>query len=72
MAIQKIALKKDHPDYATTLNNIGATYDKVGRYEEALKLYYECLAIRKSVLKEDHPEYATTLNNIGITYLKMG
>jgi hypothetical protein len=38
--LQKKTLGEAHPSYATTLNNIGLTYDNQGKYEIALK-YYE-------------------------------
>ena len=44
----------------------------MGRYEEALKTYKECLTIKESELGNDHPDYAATLNNIGNTYHEIG
>jgi tetratricopeptide (TPR) repeat protein len=39
-----------HPDYATSLNNIGSTYDSKGDYDKALEYYFKSVEIRKIVL----------------------
>ena len=46
LVIKELALGKDHPDYATTLNSIGSALVNKGRYEEALKNFKECLVIQ--------------------------
>ncbi len=33
--IIRTALGEDHPDFATSLNNLAGLYDSMGRYEEA-------------------------------------
>ena len=35
--ITEASLGKNHPQYATTLNNIGSIYINMGKYEEALR-----------------------------------
>jgi hypothetical protein len=30
-----------HPDYASSLNNIGSTYDSKGDYDTALEYYFK-------------------------------
>lgn len=69
---QKLLLGENHPDYATTLNDIGYCHSCLGNYGKALENYNEAASIRRSVLGEDHPDYATTLNNIGGCYSKLG
>jgi nephrocystin-3 len=39
-----------HPDYATSLNNIGNIYDSKGDYDKALEYYFKSAEIRKIVL----------------------
>ena len=46
---------ENHPDYATTLNNLADLYVNMGRYARAEPMYREALAIRKKTLGEDHP-----------------
>jgi tetratricopeptide (TPR) repeat protein len=39
-----------HSDYASSLNNIGNTYDSKGDYDKALEHYSKSAEIRKIVL----------------------
>jgi tetratricopeptide (TPR) repeat protein len=39
-----------HPDYASSLNNIGITYDSKGDYDKALEYKLKSVEIRKIVL----------------------
>jgi tetratricopeptide (TPR) repeat protein len=39
-----------HPGYASSLNNIGRTYDYKGDYDQALDYYFKSLEIRKIAL----------------------
>ena len=71
MAIAKdnVALAKrdfgtDHPDYATSLNNLAELLKAKSEYEKAEPLYQKALEITKNTLGTDHPSYATSLNNL--------
>ena len=66
-----IRLKKlgdDHPDVATTYNNMAVVYMNQGKYEEALAMYEKALSISLKKLGDDHPDVATTYNNMAIVY----
>jgi len=39
------ALGKQHPSYATTLNNMAGCYRSKGEYDRALGLYEECRVV---------------------------
>jgi len=65
-------LGKDHPSYATFLNNLGALYNRMGNYAEAATYYLEAKTIREKVLGKNHPDYANSLNNLGLSYSNMG
>jgi tetratricopeptide (TPR) repeat protein len=39
-----------HPDYATSLNNIGNVYGIKGDYDKALEYFFQSLEIKKIVL----------------------
>ena len=65
-------LGENHPDYATTLNNLAELYRNMGQYEKAEPLYSQALEIRKRVLGEGHPDYALSLNNLAELYKDMG
>ncbi len=63
---------KDHPDTATSYNNIGSVYYNQGDYDSALDHYFKDLAISEKVLGKDHPDTATSYNNIGLVYYYKG
>ena len=54
----------DHPDVATSLNNLAELYRAQGRYADAEPLYKRSLAIREKAFGPDHPDVATSLNNL--------
>jgi CHAT domain-containing protein len=68
LAIRKQQLGDNHPDTATSLNNLAALYQSQGRYSEAEPLYKQALAIRKQQLGDNHPDTATSLNNLALLY----
>jgi tetratricopeptide (TPR) repeat protein len=57
-------LGNEHPDVATSLNNLAGLYDKQRRYEEAEPLYQEALAMNKQLLGESHPKTIATRQNL--------
>jgi tetratricopeptide (TPR) repeat protein len=59
LAIRKKVLGENHPDYATSLNDLAVLYYTMGNYTAAEPLYKEALAIHKKVSGENHPDYAT-------------
>ena len=65
-------LGENHPDVATSLNNLAGLYDSQGRYEEAEPLYLQALELRQRLLGENHPDVATSLNNLAGLYYSQG
>jgi CHAT domain-containing protein/uncharacterized protein (DUF2164 family) len=63
---------KEHPDYATSCNNLGLLYDKQGLYSKAEPLYLEAKNIREKVLGKEHPSYATSCSNLAGLYVTQG
>ncbi len=66
-AISKLLLQKsgkNHPDYATSLNNIANNQYNQGKLDEALTKYTEALQIYKKKVGWKTHAYATVLNNI--------
>ena len=57
---------------ATSYNNVGGVYDKLGNYTQALENYKKALEIRLSVFGVNHPDVATSYNNVGGVYDKLG
>ena len=68
LAITEKALGPDHPDVATSLNNLAGLYDTQGHYARAEPLYKRSLAIFEKALGADHPHVATSLENLAVLY----
>ena len=62
----------DHPDVATSLNNLAGLYRTQGNYAKAEPLYKRSLSIREKALGSDHPDVATSLNNLAALYDTQG
>ncbi|MEH2205057.1 MAG: tetratricopeptide repeat protein, partial [Nostoc sp.] len=65
-------LGEEHPNVATSLNNLGSIYDSQGRYNQAEPLYQQALALRKRLLGEEHPSVATSLACLAHIYYSQG
>jgi tetratricopeptide (TPR) repeat protein len=65
-------LGDDHPDVATSLNNLANLYYAQGRYSEAEPLYTQAIEIGKRTLGDDHPDVATRLFNFGVLRYRQG
>ncbi|CCI37966.1 hypothetical protein MICAK_3720004 [Microcystis aeruginosa PCC 9701] len=61
--MKKRLLGDNHPDVATSLNNLAALYDSQGRYTEAEPLYREAINIATQVLGDNHPHTQTIMEN---------
>ncbi len=72
LAIREKALGPDHPDTATSLNNLGYLLQAMGNLAEARPYYERALAINEKALGPDHPDTATSLNNLGALLDSMG
>ena len=62
-AILEKALGPEHPDVATSLNNLALIYVAQGHYAAAEPLYQRSLAIWERALEPEHPHVATSLEN---------
>jgi tetratricopeptide (TPR) repeat protein len=72
MAIHEKVLGKEHPDTATTYNNIASVYYSQGDYAKSSEWDQKVLLIREKVLGKEHPGTATTYNNIAGVYAHQG
>ena len=68
LAIREKTLGLDHPDVASSLNNLAVLYKAQGKYADAEPLYCRSLAIRENVLEPNHPDIAISLNNLALLY----
>ena len=62
----------EHPNTATSLNNLALLYEAQGSYAQAEPLYKRALAIREKVLGPEHPDTAQSLNNLAGLYDSQG
>ena len=65
-------LTEQHPDVATSLNNLALLYNSQGKYEAAEPLLEKALELTKQLLGEQHPDVATSLNNLALLYNSQG
>src|SRR5207244_4272003 len=65
LAIFRNALGADHPDTASSYNNLAACLQDLGQPARALPLHERALAIRRKARGEDHPDTAQSYNNVG-------
>jgi CHAT domain-containing protein/tetratricopeptide (TPR) repeat protein len=65
-------LGEDHPDFATSLNNLAELYRSMGDYAQAEPLYRQASEIWRVALGEGHPDFAASLNNLAALYQSMG
>ena len=72
LAILEKVHGKEHPDVATSLNNLAGLYQAQGAYEQALPLYERALAILEKMLGKEHPSVANSLNNLAGLYYAQG
>ena len=62
----------DHPNIASSLNNLAALYKSQGKLSQAEPLYQQALAMRQRLFEGDHPDVATSLNNLAALYDSQG
>ena len=72
LRIRQKVLGPEHPDTATSLNNLAALYRDMGEYAKAEPLFQEALRIWQKVLGPEHPDTAPSLNNLAGLYRAMG
>eukprot|EP00898_Chlorokybus_atmophyticus_P004753 jgi/Chlat1/5279/Chrsp35S05191 len=72
LAICEAQLGSDHPDTATSLNNLASVLRKLGKLDDAEALHRRALAIREAQLGSDHPKTATSLNNLATVLYQLG
>ena len=71
LKIRKKVLPENHPDIATSYNDMGLAYGALGEYKKELECCLKALAIQEKVLPENYPDIATLYNNVGYAYGKL-
>jgi tetratricopeptide (TPR) repeat protein len=72
LAVREQVLGPEHPDVATSLDNLAQLYGATGRPAEAEPLYRRALAVRERALGPEHPRFAESLGCLGLFYLGTG
>ena len=72
LAIAEKKLGNDHPQVATSLNNLALLYQDQGHYSKAAPLFKRSLAIAEKALGPNHPQVAASLNNLALLYKAQG
>jgi len=64
LEIRRRLLTDDHPDTATSYNNLAGNLNDQGEYAAAQPLFEKALEIRRRVLTDDHPDTAGSYQNV--------
>jgi tetratricopeptide (TPR) repeat protein len=72
LAIRERALGTEHPDTATSLNNLANLLRDQGDLAGAWPLFERALAIREKALGPEHPDTATSLNDLAHLFKERG
>ncbi len=72
LAIREEALGPEHPEVATSLNNLAGLLQDEGDLVGARPLYERALAIREKTLGPEHPDTATSLGNLASLLQDLG
>ncbi len=71
LSIRQKVLGEEHPDTATSYNNIGYVYSELGDYDKSLEYYDKALSIYRKVLGNEHPDTIKVRDNINQAREKM-
>jgi tetratricopeptide (TPR) repeat protein len=72
LAVREKTLGPEHPDTATSLNNLAVLLKAQGDFERARPLYERALAIDERAFGPQHPNTATSLTNLALLFRELG
>ncbi|WP_373526279.1 tetratricopeptide repeat protein [Nostoc sp.] len=72
VSVVQTRLGEEHPDVATSYNNLAFLYYSQGRYSKAEPLYKKALKLMQRLLGEEHPDVASSYNNLAALYNSQG
>jgi tetratricopeptide (TPR) repeat protein len=72
MAIHRRALGEDHPETASSLENLGNIWYRKGEYAKTAEQLEKVLAIRRRALGDDAEPVGRTMANLGSVYSSSG
>jgi len=62
---------KNHPDLASSYNNLSLIYRVLGQPEKALEFQLKALHIREQLFEKNHPDLANSYNNLAVIYMAL-
>jgi eukaryotic-like serine/threonine-protein kinase len=72
LSLQQEHLGNEHPDVASTLNNLGIVLTHLARYEEAVARYDQSLRLHEKLEGSEHPNVAFASHNLAVALRRMG
>ena len=72
LAISTNVFGEDHPNVATSYNNLASVYYRLAEYNKAKELHEKALMIRKNNFGEDHADVAISYSTLAPVYYSMG
>jgi serine/threonine protein kinase len=72
LKLQREHLGPEHPEVASTLNNLGVTLTRLGRYDQAIGRYEESLRLHTAIEGPEHPNVAQSAHNLGAVLRTLG
>ena len=72
LAISTNVFGEDHPNVATSYNNLASVYYRLAKYNKAKELHEKALMIRKNNFGEDHADVAKSYSTLAPVYYSMG
>jgi tetratricopeptide (TPR) repeat protein len=66
LEIREKIFPSNHPDLASTYNNIGRLPHNMSQYSKALSYYEKALNIREKILLTDHLSFHILYSHIGL------
>ena len=72
LAISTNVFGEDHPNVATSYNNLASVYYRLAEYNKAKELHEKALMIRKNNFGEDHADVAKSYSTLAPVYYSMG
>ena len=72
LAISTNVFGEDHPNVATSYNNLASGYYRLAEYNKAKELHEKALIIRTNNFGEDHADVAKSYSTLAPVYYSMG
>ena len=72
LAISTNVFGEDHPNVATSYNNLASVYYRLAEYNKAKELHEKALMIRKNNFGEHHADVAKSYSTLAPVYYSMG